>query len=482
MDFSSKGPDKAENIPVIPTEETPLPLPVDAVIHVSISSDRMDACLYIDPPMNGGAPPTLAMLETAIANRKITYGVDTAKLKELAENPIYNQDIKIAQGIMSENGANGSYAFKVRVSVDPKPKINPDGTVDYRALDMVENVKKGQVLCVIEHPTDGVEGMTVTGKKLLPLKGKAVPSLSGKNTELSPDGTAIYALIDGHVEYDGRMIHVSKTFSVPGDVDNSIGNIKVDGNVVISGTVFPQFVVEASGDIEIYGTVASAKLNAEGNIILRRGIIGSEVSCKGDLTSKFIENCHISALGSITADYILNSRIECAQSLQLTGRKGQIFGGSCVVGQDITARVIGSEAWTKTELTLGTIPAVMKKQQELTQLLPVLEKQIESLKSLIPRLRQQESANKLVPKDKMLLDKTLSSYQNCITTLASTNQELAEINQLIRKMGYGKIICSGHIFPGISIMIGPAKLSIIDKMTGTSFYCNQDKICQSTLF
>jgi uncharacterized protein (DUF342 family) len=64
---------------------------------------------------------------------------------------------------------------------------------------VVESVKKGQVLCTIKHPTNGVEGMSVTGQKIFPVKGKAVPSFVGKNTELNEDGTVIYSTIDGHV-------------------------------------------------------------------------------------------------------------------------------------------------------------------------------------------------------------------------------------------------------------------------------------------
>jgi len=476
-----KNRDEAENIPFIPTAEPPPSPPVDAVIRTSISSNRMSAFLCIDPPLNGGNPPTLAKLEAALANGKITYGINTARLKELAESPIYNENIEIAQGIMPIHGVNGTCEYKVRVAVEPKPKINSDGTVDFRDLGIVENVKKGHLLCELTLPTNGTEGMTVTGKMLLPLRGKPVPSLSGENTELSQDGTAIYAKIDGQVEYDGRKIHVSKTFSIKGNVDNSIGNVKVVGNVVISGTVYPQFVVEASGDIEIYGTVASATLKADGNIILCSGIINSELSCKGDLTSKFIENSNISVLGSVTADYIINSNIECGHCLQLAGSKGRIFGGSCVVGQDIVARVIGSEAWPRTDLKLGTIPMVMERQQKLIKLLAGLEKQIESLKSLVAILQQQASSNQINPQNQILLDKTLFSYETCLNTFKTSKQELADINETIKKMGHGKIICSDHIFPGLNITIGSARLSIVDKMTSTSFYYDENNICQSTI-
>ncbi len=475
-----KSSNEADTIPVIPTAQTPPPLPVDATIHVSVSSNRMSGYLCIDPPMNEGTPPTLAMLEAAIASCKITFGVNIAKLKELAENPIYHEQIEIAQGIIPENGVDGTCDFKVRLKANPKPKINPDGTVDYRDLGMVENVRKGQVLCEITHPTTGTEGMTVTGKNLLPRKGKAVPSLLGKNTELNQDGTTIYAKIDGQVEYDGRKIHVNKTYSIK-NVDNSTGNLKVVGDVVISGTIFPDFVVEADGNIEIYGTVVSAKLKAEGNIILRSGLIGSELNCQGDLTSKFIENSNISVIGSITSDYIINSNIECGESLQLTGSKGKIFGGNCVVNQNITARVIGSEAWVRTHLRVGTTPTAIKRHQELTQLLPGLEKQLESLKHLITLLQQQESANQLNPQNKLVLEKTLYSYETCLSMYHNNKLELAKINELFQQKGQGKIICSEQVFPGTNIAIGSAKLFIVDKISKTTFYNSGDEICQGSL-
>jgi uncharacterized protein (DUF342 family) len=151
------------------------------------------------------------------------------------------------------------------------------------------------------------------------------------------------------------------------------------------------------------------------------------------------------------------------------------------VGQDIVARVIGSEAWSRTDLKLGTIPMVMKRQQELIKLLAGLEKQIESLKSLIAILQQQASANQMTPQNKLVLEKTLFSYETCLNTFESNKQELAEINEITKNMGHGRIICSENIFPGINITIDSAKLFIVDKMTGTSFYCSEDIICQSSI-
>jgi uncharacterized protein (DUF342 family) len=117
---------ETENLSASTTKEPPPAS--DAVIHVSLSNNKIEAFIFMDPPINGGIPPTLKLLEAALEKSTITYGVNRAKLKELAENPIYNQNIMIAQGSMPENGVNGTYQFKIRLEKDCKPKEKQDGT------------------------------------------------------------------------------------------------------------------------------------------------------------------------------------------------------------------------------------------------------------------------------------------------------------------------------------------------------------------
>lgn len=462
---------------ISPTKETPLP-PIDAVINVSISNNKTEAYLCIDPPMNGGISPTRKDLEDALTSCKVIYGVNTEKLKEIAESPTYNEMFLIAQGIMPENGVDGTYAFQFRLEKNYKPKERQDGTVDYRDLDIVENVREGQTLCIITNPTDGTEGIAVTGEKLLPVKGTAVPSFVGENTELSEDGTVIYSKIDGQVEYDGKLINVSETLFVQGNVDNATGNYKVIGNIVIKGTVFPKFIVEASGNIEIYGTVESAILKADGNIVLRSGIIGSELNCKGDLTSKFIENSNVFVNGDIVAEFIMNSTVKCGENIKVIGSQGKIIGGSCVAGQNIVAHTIGSNAGVETDLTIGTNPYVIDRQRELIEQLPGLEKQIKSLKFLISLLQQYEAANRLTPEKQMTLDQALSSYETCMALFESDNQELLEINESLQTKGNGKVICSGIIFPGTIVKIRSAKVFVTSVLASKSLYYDEGRICQ----
>lgn len=469
-----------DNLSVVSDSEGE-PSPIDAVIKVSISDDKMEAYLRIEPPMNGGMATTFKDFENALEIRKITYGVNTAKLKVLAADPIYNMDHVIAKGLMPVNGVDGTYEFKFSLEKDYRPKIKPDGTVDYRDLGIVENVKKGQVLCVITNPTDGTEGTTLNGRPIKQIKGRSVPSLAGKNTELSEDGTIIFSKIDGQVEYDGRKINVNETLFIKGDVDNSTGNIKFIGNVIIEGTVLDNFVVETGGNIEIGGTVGLVTLKAGGNILLRRGIIGGEINCQGNLTSKFIEHCNVFVKGNITADFIMSSNIKCGINLILTGSKGKIAGGSCTAGQNITACIIGAISGLETDLRIGTDPSIITRQQELAKQLPGLEKQIISLKNLISLLKEYEAANRLLPDKKIMLDNAKSSLVKCIGLYANIKQELLEISELLKSTGNGKITCTRTIFPGTKITIGSAKIIVTDSMDNTSLFYSDGRICQRRL-
>jgi len=454
---------------------------VDAIIHVSISNDQLEAYINIEPPTGGGAAPTLAMLKTALDKYDISYNINMAKLKELEAEPVYNRNIVVAGGVAPVNGVDGTVSFRINTEKKSlKPKENEKGVVDFRDLDIVENVKQGQELCVITPPTEGTPGTSVQGRELPQKKGAAVPSYAGKNTELNEDGTAILAQIDGPVEFDGRKISVNEIFYIRGDIDSSTGNIRVASSLSVLGMVLPGFAVEAGKNIEVKGTVENASVKAGGNIKLQSGITGSKLYCEGDLQCRFIENCDVFVKGDITAEYTLNSNIKCGKSLKTVGRRAKIIGGSCVVGQDIVTSTIGSTANVKTRLELGTDYTVIERQQELLAKVPVAEKKIESLKPLITLLQQLEIGNRLTPEKKEMLATAEYNYDTNMKFVEEAKKELAEIAQSINIKGYGQIICSGAIHPGTFIVMGTENLVITETLTNALIYYNEGCICKGS--
>lgn len=459
------------------TIDNSAPQPEDALIEVCILNNKLEACVNIVPPKHGGMGPNIQSLKTALTNQNVIYGVDEKTLHDICKTPIYNRNIIVARGTKPVNGIDGTYKILFRVVKDLKPKENKDGTVDFYNLGIVENVKKGQILCTIKPPTKGIDGISVTKEKIPCRNGKPVPLLQGKNTALNKDGTAIFATIDGQVDYVRGKINVNETLFIKENVDLSTGHIKVTGNVIINGAVHRGFVVEAAGNIEIKGRVSSATLIAGGNIILRSGVNGSKINCDEDLISRFIENCSVFAKGNIKTDYIMNSNIKCGKNLQTTSSISKIVGGTYLVGENIEARIIGSSAGINTYLEIGTDSTIIERQLELLKELPSLESKLHSLQSLISLLRQFETAKRLTPEKKQMLDNAVFSYSEISKSIENGKQELEQITESIRTKGYGRIICTGTIHPGTIVKIGSVQAKINEPLIGRTLYHSEEGIC-----
>ncbi|WFA08418.1 FapA family protein [Tissierella sp. Yu-01] len=452
------------------------PQPVDAIIKISISNNKLEAVLNIEPPKNDGKGPNIQDIRTSLNNMGITYGINDTLLRDICDKPVYNKDIIIARGTEPTSGKDATYEILFKTEKDFRPKEKEDGTVDFHNLEIVENIKKNQVLCTITPATEGIDGISITGEKIPSVPGKPIPNLLGKNTKLNEDETAILSTIDGQVDFIARKIHVNETLFIKGNVDISTGNIKAIGNIIIKGSVSPGFVVEAKGNIEVDGTISSATLKAGGNIILRRGVVGSKLHCEGDFTSKFIENSNVFVKGDIKAAYIMNSNIKCGKTLQTMGSKSKIVGGTCIAGENIQTRFIGSSAAVRTFLEIGTDSNNIEKQQKLLKEIPLLENKLNSLKSLISLLQQYDTANRLTPDKKRMYEDALYSYKEVNSLLINGKQELQQIDESVKAKGYGRIICTDTVFPGTSIKIGPFQMKVRDSMQRKSFYYTDNGI------
>nr|WP_300006163.1 FapA family protein [Tissierella sp.] len=455
--------------------------PVDAAAEVFITKDILKAYISILPPENGGEECNFLSIRKTLSDNNITSGIDMKVLLETCQNPQYNTKILIAEGNPPIHGVDGSFDIKFKTSKDLKPKIKEDGTVDFYNLENIVNVKKGDLLCTIVPPTKGTAGESVSGKIINAINGKPVPNLSGKNTNLSEDGRSITSHIDGQVDYIQGRINVNETFNIRGDVDGSTGNIKVVGNVVISGAVRSGFVVEATGNIQVQGSLGSVTLISGGDILLRGGIIGGNITCESNLTSKFIENCKVLVKGDIKTDYIMNSHIRCGKNIEAINSISKIVGGRCFAGENISAKVIGSPANVKTYLNIGPDPNALKKQISLKENITVLETQIKSLKSLIKLLQQFKDNNQLSLDKKRSLEDAIYSSNEINRSIETLKLELQEITDEIQSIDYGRVSCKGILYAGTTVKILKHSKQFSNSLFSKSIYYTKDGLGVSDL-
>lgn len=450
--------------------------PVDAIVNVFISDDNLKASVKILPPENGGQSPNIQSLRAALEEKGVVYGIDVMKLLSICKDPKYDEEIIVAQGVEPVDGVDGSYEVNFDTTRDLKPKEREDGTVDFHDLGIVENVEKGQIICNLTPPTEGKDGISVTGKKILARDGKPVIHLCGENVELNKDETAIIAKVSGRAEYTYGKINVYEILVIKGNVDTSTGNIKFAGNVIIMGRVRSGYLVEAAGNIDVRGGVNSATLISGGNMILECGVTGSKLESQGDIHSRFIESTEVYARGDIKTDYIMNSYIKCGKTLQTTGRISKIVGGTYLVGGNIEANIIGSTAEVKTYLELGTDPLMIERRGELEKEIPSWEEKIKGLKSLISILEPLETANQLRLDRKRMLENARYSYRHISKALEEGKKELEKINEVINSRELGRIICRETIYPGTMVKIGLDQIKINRPLTGRTFYYSEKGI------
>ena len=300
-------------------------------ILLKISKDGLRAFITLYKGDDNDSNQDNYMIDEIIKKIKeiIKVGLDEDKLRSILLNKYYNNSICIAEGILPLHGEDGYIKYYFDTDKKLVPKVLEDGTVDYRELNFVESVRKGDVLAELIPPKDGKVGYKVTGEEIPFKKGKCPRLRYGKNVRLLDNQTTLVAEKDGLVKLDDGKVLVLDLLEID-NVDKKVGNINFNGSVIVRGNVYNGFKVKADGDVEIKGIIEGAYIENTGNLMVRQGIQGYNkltVNTKGSVTAKFIENAIVVSGRNVTAEAIMHSNISSKDRINLIGKKGLIVGG-----------------------------------------------------------------------------------------------------------------------------------------------------------
>ncbi len=462
---------KAEKLPVKiaePQDE----IKVDATATTMISPDKMKGYISIIPPDNGRML-TIDEAVNILNKNGIIYGINKTTLESLIKYPIYNEMIAVAEGMLPTNGQNGSVKYNFDVTRESKPTILDDGKVDFRELNLIQSAERGQILCTLVPPVRGTPGRTVSGTDIAPIDGKPVPLPRGRNVVVSEDGQNLVATISGQINYIDGKVNVFATHEVQADVDNSTGNINFIGNVSIRGNVLSGFTVEAGGSVEVMGVVEGAVIKAGGDIILRRGMQGmgkGVLISEGDIISRFIENSSVEARNNIKAEAIMHSNVKCGNKLELSGRKGLLVGGTCKVGKEIVAKVIGSHLATVTDIEVGVDPTIRERYKAAKEEIISAENDMRKAEQAITILKKLEMASALTPDKKEMLAKSVRTKIFLTNRSMELKEEMARLESMLQQDAYGKVRCYNFIYPGTKVAIGSCMMYVKENLQYCTLY------------
>ncbi len=445
---------------------------VNASAIVTISPEKMKGFVTFTPPDNGRMLTIEEVLDTLTRNGVI-YGINKTNLETIIKYPVYNEMICVAEGTPPVNGQNGKVEFHFDTKRESKPTILEDGRVDFRELNLIQSAEKGQTLCTLIPPVPGKPGKTVSGTDITALDGKPVALPRGRNVVASEDGTRLIANVSGQISYIDGKVSVFATYEVQADVDNSTGNINFIGNVSVRGNVLSGFVVEAGGNVEVMGVVEGAIIKAGGDIILRRGMQGmgkGVLVSGGDIIARYIENSNVEARNDIKAEAIMHSNIKCGNKLELSGRKGLLVGGSCKVGKEITAKVIGSHLATITDIEVGVDPTIRERYKAVRDEIIQIETDLRKAEQAITILRKLEMAGALTPEKQEMLAKSVRTRVHFTNRLSELKEEMNRIDAKLQQDAYGKIRCYNYIYPGTKVAIGSCMMYVKENLQYCTLY------------
>ena len=457
----------------------------DATMAVEISEDEMKAYLYVLPPTQGGIDLSKDTIVAFLKNNKVVVGINEDYVTAFQDSPVYKENYLIAEGILPKNGDDAKIVYDFEVdNTHARLKETKSGQINFKELNLIENVVVGQPLAHKVPAQRGQAGKTVTGRYLEATNGKDVQIPCGNNVELSDDGLTAIAKASGQVLLVKNKINVEEVHVVEGDVSIKTGDFTFLGTVVITGNVDDGYSVKASGNIEVKGTVGAADLDAEGDIVVGQGIVGKNagnIRAGKSIWSKFIQSTSKVEAGDmvIVTDGIMNSNVMANRKIICRGKKGNIIGGNLSASESISAKNIGSKAsGNDTVLSVGFDPKskerldfLLYKQEEDTKNLREVKLNLQGLEDIKRRRgglpTGKEEAYQQLKENKLTLE----------TEVQRTEKELEQIKSYLNSLkNDGRVSASGDVFTGVKIVIRDTVEEVRSDCKAVTFYLDNSFI------
>ncbi len=449
----------------------------DATFYVEVSSDDMKASIIATAPAMGGADISAQRIIQMLNSQGIHNDIDNEKISNYVDNPVYGVPYIVAEGVDPVDGKDAYIAYNFETDKSKLHiKESDSGQVDFKELNLIQNVVEGQTLAHKMLPERGRAGHTLRGKYLEAKNGKDISLPLGKNVSVDSDGRTIRAVVNGQVLLVNDKINVEPIMELDG-VNIKTGNITFLGTVIIKGNVEDGFQVKASGNIEVYGTVENSMLEADGDIVVSLGVMGKDqgsIKAGGSMWAKFIQNATVEAEEYIIVrDGIINSNVTSNKKILVQGKRASIIGGHAFATEEIRAKTIGNSAGaSETILSVGYDPKAKRRLDELTERQAVLIKELNEIELDIQTLEQQKKIRKTLPQEKEEnLNTLMSRKQDIHAEVDEMSQEIQELQDHLRELKIiGTVSASGAVYSGVKINIRDVREEIRNETKAVTFF------------
>ena len=426
----------------------------DCEIKVELDGDKMNAFLTLFPEKGTGLRLTRELVDKELERNSVKQGLNEDLLATLVEKAREGEpceQIRIASGKLPVPGGEPEFEMVAHVASGKDVTIRQDGTADYRNQDRITTVSEGELIARINPPrNEPLDGWDVTGKEVKARDYKRVQVEVGENVrqETEEDGTILlYAAAQGEIEYDKKTLAVKQSHTVKGDIDMSTGNLKVPGDVDITGTVTSGFVVMSGGTVRIGAGVEGALVSAKGSIMVKEGVRGATkgvLRAKSEIMAGFAEQARLMAVGDIKLKKAcLRCMVKTNGKLRFPNQKSSIIGGKILVRRGLVVGNIGSERGGKTHISFGQDYLV---QDQIEQ----EEREVKKIKAAITKLdmemRRSEKAQ-----EREELERIHAQKVKYLKLMEKRSMRLFTLRERFEEHFESEVRVLGTLFPGTVI-------------------------------
>lgn len=437
----------------------------NASFKLKIQEDATRALIDFYPAKGGGKKLNIESIYSELNLEHINFGLKEDVLKnavrEVNENEKTIKNLLIAEFLPAKNGEDGrlDLFFKTTSNL----VVDDDVRIDFKQRESIPYIEAEKLMARIIEPTKGEPGKNIKSEIIEPRDGIAVVPKLGNTVEQK--GNEIFAKISGWPIYRNNTIDVLPYFETEGDVSYATGNIAFHGTVMVKGDVQTGFSVEATnGDVIVAGNCNQGHLKATGNIIVKGGVIKSEVDAKGDFTAKFAEYSHLRVFGNI---HILASSLQniilCKKNVFVNKGKGIVLGGKIFAQASIQCLSSGNDAQTETLLFAGEDFFAKQKQRTVKKDIQKLLEEKNNLEIFL-----QETSDEKVKKKVSLL-------QHQLRRLNLLEQSLSNRIQFVHLEQGSFVYVKSDIFAGTIITVKEKQVKLKTSTKNMLFHFNFDK-------
>ncbi len=456
----------------------------ESVMSCRVSPDKLSANLILKPQVDPLHNLTCGEIKNELKRIGVSYGIEEAILEGAVE--FYNEykdeeDVIIAKGQPPKHGKAGKAGYLVK-RPQMNVAINSDGSMNFREVNTITRISKGQPVYHVLPPVPGVDGMDVYGK---PIKAREydqtqLPVI--KNTEKNPaKPNQLVSTLDGCVVFKENSIELTKYHIIRGNVDFSSGNVRFDGPIKVTGDVKAGFEVHSKGCIEIDGTVEDALITTDGDVCVKGGFVGTgkgAIRAKGDVRLRFVRNQSVEAGESIiVAKEALDCKLSARRKIYVAGKGLGLAGGYAFAIEGMELSALGSETEVKTEIQVGSDPKI---KDAIDALMSEIEQFNTKSVLLQKQLMEIEMAKK---KSKNLFERLIEKMEKVMEVKMTLDMKIEELKKKKLMLEQDMPVClqpivriQGETYPGVLMSFHSFKRIISEKKHRKMYYLEKGDI------